>query len=100
MHRGRRKLRGRSPLAQTWLERALLRAMDTRIVEKHDHIPVLSRQGRQPPSLPCGIPRRGFRLTAEIPRGEPLASITALNSTVAKKDIHIPGCNIVTDLET
>jgi hypothetical protein len=59
-------LRGRSPLAQTWLERALLRTMDTRIVEKHDHIPVLSRQGRPP--LPV-----------------PLARITAWNSTVVKK---------------
>ena len=26
---------------------------------------------RPPLSLPCGIPRRGFRLTAEIPQGEP-----------------------------
>jgi hypothetical protein len=90
MRRTGMSLRGRSPLAQTWLKRALLRAMDNRIVEEHNHIPVSSRQGRPPLSLPCGIPRRGFRLTAEIPQGEPLASTTAWNFSVEKKDIHIP----------
>jgi hypothetical protein len=72
-------LRGRSPLAQTWLERALPRATDISIVEKHDHIPVLSRQGRPPLSAP-------------------FAGTTALDSTVAKKDIQIPSNAIVTGL--
>jgi hypothetical protein len=74
-------LRGRSPLAQTWLERALPRATDTRIVEKHDHIPVSSRQGRPPLSVP-------------------LAGTTALNSSVDKKDIHIPREVIISELKT
>jgi hypothetical protein len=51
-------LRGRSPLAQTWLERMLFRAMDTAIVPKQDNIPVSSRQGRPPLFLACGMPHR------------------------------------------
>jgi hypothetical protein len=93
MHRARSELSGRSPLAQTWLERALLRAMDTSIVEKHDHIPVSSRQGRPPLSLPRGIPRRGFHLTAEIPQGVPLAGATACASSVEKKTSISLGSN-------
>jgi hypothetical protein len=64
-------LRGRSPLAQTWIKRALFRATHTYIDAKQDHIPVLSRQGGPPLSVP-------------------FAGRTALNFSVEKNDTPLP----------
>ena len=57
MQRSGGHLWGSSPLAQTWHDRTLFRAMYTHEVVKQDHIPVSSRQGRPP--LSAALPDSG-----------------------------------------